>query len=64
MGARFGYTLMTEQSGPRELVEYASAAGQARYLEPTTGLEPVTARSRFAVCPVWGETGQYRVIWT
>jgi alkanesulfonate monooxygenase SsuD/methylene tetrahydromethanopterin reductase-like flavin-dependent oxidoreductase (luciferase family) len=23
---RFGYTLMTEQSGPRELVRYASAA--------------------------------------
>jgi G6PDH family F420-dependent oxidoreductase len=28
---RFGYTLMTEQSGPRELVRYASAAEQAGF---------------------------------
>jgi len=27
----FGYTLMTEQSGPRELVRYASAAEQAGF---------------------------------
>ncbi len=31
MPARFGYTLMTEQSGPRELVEYASAAERAGF---------------------------------
>jgi G6PDH family F420-dependent oxidoreductase len=29
--ARFGYTLMTEQSGPRELVRYAAAAEQAGF---------------------------------
>ncbi len=28
---RFGYTLMTEQSGPKELVEYAAAAEQAGF---------------------------------
>src|SRR3954462_14927934 len=28
MATRFGYTLMTEQSGPRELVRYAVAAEQ------------------------------------
>src|SRR5687768_14866751 len=28
---RFGYTLMTEQSGPRELVGYAVAAEQAGF---------------------------------
>ncbi len=28
---RFGYTLMTEQSGPRELVRYAAAAEQAGF---------------------------------
>ena len=27
---RFGYTLMTEQSGPKELVGYAVARGAAR----------------------------------
>lgn len=31
MSARFGYTLMTEQSGPRELVQYAVAAETAGY---------------------------------
>jgi G6PDH family F420-dependent oxidoreductase len=31
MGARFGYTLMTEQSGPRELVRYAVAAEAAGF---------------------------------
>ena len=31
MTARFGYTLMTEQSGPRELVEYAVAAEAAGF---------------------------------
>lgn len=31
MSARFGYTLMTEQSGPRELVQYAVAAEKAGY---------------------------------
>ena len=31
MSARFGYTLMTEQSGPRELVRYAVAAEQAGF---------------------------------
>jgi G6PDH family F420-dependent oxidoreductase len=31
MPARFGYTLMTEQSGPRELVDYASAAERAGF---------------------------------
>jgi hypothetical protein len=64
MGARFGYTLMTEQSGPRELVEYASAAGQARYLESTTGLEPVTARCGVAVRVVWIDSGTVRGIST
>ena len=29
--ARFGYTLMTEQSGPRELVHYARAAEEAGF---------------------------------
>ncbi|CRZ15677.1 LLM class F420-dependent oxidoreductase [Mycolicibacterium neworleansense] len=29
--ARFGYTLMTEQSGPRQLVDYAVAAEQAGF---------------------------------
>src|SRR6186713_2270043 len=28
---RFGYTLMTEQSGPKELVRYATAAEQAGF---------------------------------
>jgi alkanesulfonate monooxygenase SsuD/methylene tetrahydromethanopterin reductase-like flavin-dependent oxidoreductase (luciferase family) len=28
---RFGYTLMTEQSGPRELVSYAVAAEQTGF---------------------------------
>ena len=28
---RFGYTLMTEQSGPRELVNYAVAAEQVGF---------------------------------
>jgi alkanesulfonate monooxygenase SsuD/methylene tetrahydromethanopterin reductase-like flavin-dependent oxidoreductase (luciferase family) len=28
---RFGYTLMTEQSGPREIVEYAGAAERAGF---------------------------------
>lgn len=28
---RFGYTLMTEQSGPRELVDYAVGAERAGY---------------------------------
>ena len=28
---RFGYTLMTEQSGPRELVRYAAAAERAGF---------------------------------
>jgi len=28
---RFGYTLMTEQSGPRELVSYAQAAERAGF---------------------------------
>jgi hypothetical protein len=28
---RYGYTLMTEQSGPRELVGYARAAEQAGF---------------------------------
>ena len=28
---RFGYTLMTEQSGPRELVRYATAAENAGF---------------------------------
>ena len=28
---RFGYTLMTEQSGPRELVQYAVAAERAGF---------------------------------
>ena len=31
MSARFGYTLMTEQSGPRELVRYAIAAEEAGF---------------------------------
>jgi G6PDH family F420-dependent oxidoreductase len=31
MAARFGYTLMTEQSGPRELVSYAAAAERAGF---------------------------------
>src|SRR5829696_5616572 len=31
MPARFGYTLMTEQSGPRELVRYAAAAEAAGF---------------------------------
>ena len=31
MSARFGYTLMTEQSGPRELVNYAVAAEEAGF---------------------------------
>ena len=31
MAARFGYTLMTEQSGPRELVAYAAAAERAGF---------------------------------
>ena len=30
-GTRFGYTLMTEQSGPRELVDYAGAAERAGF---------------------------------
>lgn len=30
-GVRFGYTLMTEQSGPRELVGYAAAAERAGF---------------------------------
>ncbi len=30
-GTRFGYTLMTEQSGPRELVDYAGAAEGAGF---------------------------------
>jgi len=30
-GPRFGYTLMTEQSGPREIVRYAAAAEQAGF---------------------------------
>jgi G6PDH family F420-dependent oxidoreductase len=30
-GTRFGYTLMTEQSGPREIVEYARAAERAGF---------------------------------
>ncbi len=28
---RFGYTLMTEQSGPKELVRYAQAAEDAGF---------------------------------
>ena len=28
---RYGYTLMTEQSGPREIVRYAAAAEQAGF---------------------------------
>src|SRR3954452_17570620 len=31
MATRFGYTLMTEQSGPRELVRYAVAAERAGF---------------------------------
>ena len=31
MSARIGYTLMTEQSGPRELVRYAAAAEQVGF---------------------------------
>jgi G6PDH family F420-dependent oxidoreductase len=31
MSIRYGYTLMTEQSGPRELVRYAAAAEQAGF---------------------------------
>ena len=30
-GTRFGYTLMTEQSGPREIVDYAGAAERAGF---------------------------------
>ena len=30
-GTRFGYTLMTEQSGPRDLVRYAVAAERAGF---------------------------------
>lgn len=33
MTARFGYTLMTEQSGARQLVKYAVAAGVKEYLD-------------------------------
>jgi hypothetical protein len=31
MSTRFGYTLMTEQSGARELVRYAAAAEQRAF---------------------------------
>ena len=31
MSTRFGYTLMTEQSGPRDLVRYAVAAERAGF---------------------------------
>lgn len=31
MGTRFGYTLMTEQSGPKDLVRYAAAAERAGF---------------------------------
>src|ERR1700709_1886296 len=30
-GTRYGYTLMTEQSGPREIVRYAAAGEQAGF---------------------------------
>lgn len=51
---RFGYTLMTEQSGPKDLVRYAVSAercgfaGATHFVRPEEAAEPLLAELRSA----------------
>jgi hypothetical protein len=51
---RFGYTLMAEQSGPKDLVRYAVSAehrgfaGATHFVRPEEAAEPLLAELRSA----------------
>ena len=59
---RFGYTLMTEQSGPKDLVRYAVSAercgfaGATHFVRPEEAAEPLETRGI-----VVAERGRFRV---